>query len=87
MKSISICTLLLALALTACGGGSSQSTNTEPTFVAVPAAQLDKISCTDILALNGGNKAAALAAAQDAYRRGRTDLDGDKDGIACNGAF
>ena len=69
-----------------CGRGTADAT-AAPAFISVPAASLDKITCLEILALNRGDKVAALASAQDAYGRGQTRLDGDKDGIACNGVF
>jgi hypothetical protein len=71
-----------------CGSGQPVASSAAPeTYTPVPAASLGSITCPEILALNGGDKTAALAAAQDAYRRGRTDLDGDNDGLACNGGF
>lgn len=71
------------------GSGSGQIVSPIPitTFVRVPDALLTTTTCPDILALNNGDKIAAAASAQDAYQRGNTGLDGDKDGLACNGVF
>ena len=57
------------------------------TFVRVSDSDLMTVTCTEILALNSGDKVAAAASAQDAYQRGNAGLDGDKDGLACNGVF
>lgn len=91
------------LALSACGGGGENAgecfgsdevcqglTSAEPalSFVQVPAEQLGTVSCLDIRAANGADPVKEKLAAQDAYRRGATQLDGDpKDGIPCNGVF
>lgn len=57
------------------------------TFVRVSDSDLMTVTCTDILALNNGDKVTAAASAQDALQRGNSGLDGDKDGVACNGVF
>lgn len=95
--------VVMLVALAGCGGGGGNpgtcsgsdevcgripaASATDTTVVLVPESQLEKITCLQILVLNNGDKAAAFAAAQDARRRGRLDLDGDKDGLACNGVF
>lgn len=56
-------------------------------FVRVPDSDVLTITCPEILTLNSGNKVAAEASAQDAYQRGNIGLDGDKDGLSCNGVF
>ena len=72
------------------GSGSGQiiSPIPIPTFVRVPDAALITTTCPDILAMNGGDKVAARASANDAYERGNTDLDGPpKNGVPCDSYF
>lgn len=56
-------------------------------FTPVPEERLQSITCPQIKALNDGDELRYLASAKDAYNRGRKDLDGDNDGIACNGVL
>ena len=96
LKIIAYAALTL-VCITACGGGGGNTgtcfgsdlvcARLVPaiSFVRVPEDRLPKITCTEISVLNNNDSAAYAAAAKDAYDRGRTDLDGDKDGIACNG--
>lgn len=86
-------------ALTACGGGggnpgtcygglacnrqSAPGQGSSADFVRVIDARLRSITCAEIGALNGWEVTASKDAAQDAYLRGATSLDGDGDGVAC----
>lgn len=54
-------------------------------FYRIPDNLFSSLTCPQIKSLNGGDQARYLASAQDAYNRGKKSLDGDNDGIACNG--
>lgn len=71
-----------------CGTAVEPVAASSPSFTGVLDSQIRSTKCLEILAANSGDEARALLAAQDAYNRGATQLDGDpKDGIACNGVF
>lgn len=66
---------------------AASSTALDYGFVRVPGDRLQSITCPEIKELNGNDQVRYLASARDAYERGRMNLDGDNDGIACNGSL